>query len=114
DSLISTTFRHQFSLISIETSVQEKPQHHILQLKGHKMPVNSVAFSHDGKRIVSGSSDQTIRVWDAETGEAISKPISGHEHFVNSVAFSHDGKRIVSGSWDKTIRVWDAETGEAI
>jgi WD40 repeat protein len=76
--------------------------------------VNSVAFSPDGSRIVSGSLDNTIRLWDAETGDAIGKPLEGHSSSVNSVAFSPDGSRIVSGSSDNTIRLWDAETGDAI
>ncbi|KIM28371.1 hypothetical protein M408DRAFT_57282, partial [Serendipita vermifera MAFF 305830] len=82
-------------------------------LFGHTDIVSSVAFSPDGKRIVSGSSDKTVRVWDAETGQAVGAPFQGHDQGVNSVAFSPDGKRIVSGSDDKTVRVWDAETGQA-
>ncbi|THH13419.1 hypothetical protein EW146_g6789, partial [Bondarzewia mesenterica] len=80
----------------------------------HTSWVNSVAFSPDGKHIVSGSGDKTIRVWDAETGAAVSAPFEGHTLGVTSVAFSPDGKRIVSGSGDTTIRVWDAETGAAV
>ena len=76
--------------------------------------VRSVAFSPDGRRIVSGSDDKTIRVWDAETGEEMVEPLKGHSDWVRSVAFSPDGRRIVSGSDDKTIRVWDAETGEEV
>jgi len=83
-------------------------------LEGHTDRVNSVAFSKDGKHIVSGSDDQTIRVWDAETGEVVVGPLKGHTNWVNSVAFSQDGKHIVSGSSDHTIRVWDAETGEVV
>jgi len=73
----------------------------------------SVAFSVEGTRIVSGSSDKTIRVWDAETGKSAMEPLRGHEGEVLSVAFSADGTRIVSGSDDDTIRVWDAETGKS-
>ena len=54
----------------------------------------SVAFSPDGKRIVSGSEDQTVRVWDAETGEVVLGPLQSHSSPVYSVAFSPDGKRI--------------------
>ncbi|KAF8481389.1 hypothetical protein JB92DRAFT_3149242 [Gautieria morchelliformis] len=82
--------------------------------EGHTDWVMSVAFSHDGKRIVSGSFDKAIRVWNADSGEVISAPFKGHTHLVSSVAFSHDGKRIISGSDDKTIRVWNADTGEVI
>ncbi|KAE9403383.1 WD40 repeat-like protein [Gymnopus androsaceus JB14] len=80
-------------------------------LQGHDGGVYSVAFSHDGTRIVSGSSDKTVRIWDATTGAQMGDPLQGHDHYVNSVAFSHDGTRIVSGSSDKTVRIWDATTG---
>ena len=76
-------------------------------LEGHTNWVTSVAFSPDGKRIVSGSDDSTIRVWDLATHAAVGDPLEGHTTSVNSVAFSPDGKRIVSGSRDNTIRVWD-------
>ena len=81
------------------------------QLKGHDDCVQSVAFSPDGSRIVSGSYDKTIRVWDASTGIEMLPPLRGHDDYVRSVAFSPDGSKIVSGSFDKTIRVWDASTG---
>ena len=71
---------------------------------GHTGPVSSIAFSQDSKRIVSGSWDGTIRVWDSETGEVVVGPLKGHINWVRSVAFSQDNKRIVSGSKDKTIQ----------
>jgi WD40 repeat protein len=70
-----------------------------------------VAFSPNGRRIVSGSGDNTIRIWDANTGIEMLQPFSGHWDEVRSVAFSLDGYRIASGSKDNTIQIWNAETG---
>ncbi|KZP18430.1 WD40 repeat-like protein [Athelia psychrophila] len=78
--------------------------------KGHEGPVNSIAFSHDGARIASGSDDHTVCVWDARTGELVGRPFEGHTEDVNSVAFSPDGERIASGSTDTTIHVWDVRS----
>jgi WD40 repeat protein len=73
-----------------------------------------VAFSPDGNRIVSGSMDNTLRLWDVATGQLIGQPMSGHTNVVLSVAFSHDGTRIASGGYDHTVRLWDAATGNDI
>ena len=84
------------------------------RLEGHGDAVRSVAFSPDGQRLVSGSGDNTMRLWDANTGAAIGQPLEGHGDSVFSVAFSPDGQRLVSGSDDDTLRLWDANTGAAI
>ncbi|KAN0075156.1 hypothetical protein V8E54_007767 [Elaphomyces granulatus] len=81
-------------------------------LTGHSRQVNSVAFSPDGKRVVSGSYDSTVRVWDIATGQA-DQTLTGHSRAVTSVAFSPDGKKVASGSSDQTVRVWDITTGQA-
>ncbi|MFM7737929.1 MAG: WD40 repeat domain-containing protein, partial [Planctomycetota bacterium] len=82
-------------------------------LYGHEERVQSVAFSPDGTRIVSGSGDSTLKLWDAASGEEL-KTLSGHTDGVGSVAFSPDGTRIVSGSLDTTLKLWDAASGEEL
>jgi len=73
-------------------------------LEKHNGGVEYVAFSPDGARIVSGSWDKTIWVWNAETGEVVGG--------LHPFTFSPDGTHIISGSWDQTIRVWNTATGE--
>ncbi|RDB17108.1 Vegetative incompatibility protein HET-E-1 [Hypsizygus marmoreus] len=81
-------------------------------LKGHANSVWSVAFSPDGKYVISGSADKSIRLWDASTGLLARPPFEGHSNMVSSVNFSPDGRTLVSGSWDHTIRFWDPKTGQ--
>jgi WD40 repeat protein len=82
----------------------------MLTLEGHDAPVDALAISPDGSRLVSGSYDKTIRVWGARSGEQL-VVLSGHTSVVRAVAISPDGRRIVSGSADDTMRVWDAHNG---
>jgi eukaryotic-like serine/threonine-protein kinase len=79
-------------------------------LSGHGDTVISAAYSPDGTRIVSSSSDRTARIWDARSGVQLAV-LSGHGDVVNTAAYSPDGTRIVTASNDKTVRIWDAHTG---
>ena len=69
-----------------------------------------VAFSPDGQTLASGSVDNTIHLWDANTGES-KRILRGHSGYIDSISFSPDGSMLVSGGWDK-IGLWDATTGE--
>ncbi|KAJ2912270.1 hypothetical protein MD484_g8144, partial [Candolleomyces efflorescens] len=81
------------------------------QLHGHTAAVTSLAISSNGERIVSGSEDRTVRVWDMKTGNLVAEPLVEHADSVTCVAISPDGGWVVSGSRDRTVRVWDANSG---
>ncbi|HYX13349.1 MAG TPA: WD40 repeat domain-containing protein [Nostoc sp.] len=82
-------------------------------LMGHSHIVRSLAISADGKMLVSGSWDQTIKVWQLETGELL-HTLKGHRDRVYAIALSPDGQIIASGSADKTIKLWHLQTGELL
>lgn len=82
-------------------------------LMGHAGEVNTVAITPDGKNIVSGSDDKTVKVWDLNS-RTLQHTLRGHQDWVYSVAISPDSKTIVSGSKDKTIKLWNLATGKQI
>src|SRR5258706_13039020 len=85
-----------------------------IEWTGHAESIMSVIYSPNGARVVTGSYDKTIRIWDAESGATVGEPLTGHNGTVYSVAYSPDGQHIISGSSDRTIRIWDAKTGAPV
>src|SRR5262249_5367087 len=80
-------------------------------LRGHTDEVVHVCFSPDGARLASASTDQTVRTWNAWTGQELFA-LRGHTGWVWCASFSPDGQLLASGSSDRTVRLWDARTGQ--
>ena len=83
-------------------------------LAGHTETVWAVAVTPDGRRAVSGSRDNTLKVWDLESGQDVSeaaRTLKGHTDYVYAAAVTPDGRRAVSASKDMTLKVWDLESG---
>lgn len=83
--------------------------------KGHTklISIRSLAFSLDGKKLASGSGNETIVLWDVASGKELAA-LNGHKEEVTSVAFSPDGKKLASASTDDTIKLWNVATGKEL
>ena len=87
----------------VETTVQ----------RGHTRAINSLAFSPDGKLLVSASDDHTLKLWEVETGREL-RTFNGHKNDVNKVLFHPNGEWVISGSSDHDIKVWEVTTGKLL
>ncbi len=90
-------------------------------LKGHTGVIRSLAFSPDGSKLISGSSDNTAIIWDTgvQSGVQVPEPkllhrLEGHKADIFTVVFSPDGSRAVTGSNDKDMRLWQVSDGSQI
>ena len=86
-------------------------QRHFKFLIGHNSSIRAVAISKDNKWIVSGSVDNTLIIWDTETGQAKAHLI-GHINAITKLVISENNRWIVSASQDVTLYIWDAESGQ--
>ncbi|PHH49659.1 Vegetative incompatibility protein HET-E-1 [Ceratocystis fimbriata CBS 114723] len=114
NSLTRQHFIHeQPSWIELNSGVEGNWNACLQTLKGHGGGVTSVVFSKDGQRLASGSSDHTVKIWDATSGTCL-QTLKGHGDTVTSVVFSNDGQRLASGSDDRTVKIWDATSGTCL
>lgn len=85
----------------------------VYTLQGHTQSVRSLAITPDGEILISGSDDNTIKLWQLATGEELCT-LRGHSKAVSAIAISADGEILASGSEDKTIKLWELSTGMQI
>jgi WD40 repeat protein len=76
--------------------------------KGHTDVLTSMAYSPDGRFLLTGSQDKSLKLWSITTGTIVRTIANAHDAYVYVVAYSPDGKKIASGSYDGTVKVWDA------
>ncbi|KAK3995678.1 HET-R [Cladorrhinum sp. PSN332] len=113
-SLVKKRFKtEEPSWISAKPVVEADWNVCLQTLEGHHDSVNSVTFSPDGQRLASGSSDNTVKIWDPASGQCL-QTLEGHHDSVNSVAFSPDSQRLASGSSDNTVKIWDPASGQCL
>ena len=83
------------------------------RFQGHTDGIGSVSFNPNGAQVASGTEDQTVRIWNVETG-VCEWTVRGHDSAVMSVSWSPDGTRLTSGSRDETVRIWEVATGKEL
>lgn len=95
---------------TIEVEAQISPLLTI-SLEEHSAWLRSMCFTRDGTKLMAGTDDRIIRIWNVARDGEIIRTFEGHSHWIYSVSESKDGKTIFSTSWDGTARAWDIDGG---
>jgi len=95
-----------------ETKLQIDRPELVIQTE-HTKPIRVVTVSLNGRWLASGSEDNTIKLWDATTGNLL-RTLSGHTHTVLALAISPDGLLVASGSEDRTVKLWEVTSGREL
>jgi WD40 repeat protein len=80
-------------------------------LEGHSKKVNTVAFSPNSQTVISGSEDESLRIWDIETGRCVLH-LDGHTGPITRVSWGSSDSEIISSSLDKSIKYWNCKSGK--
>lgn len=80
----------------------------------HLADIQSVSISPNGRLVATAASNQTVIIWNTESGKMLWGPLKGHMEDIYALNFSTDSKMVVSGSDDQAVWIWSAETGQSI
>jgi WD40 repeat protein len=103
-------------VVIVPAQEPDTPPGVVTTLKGHDETIYSITFSADGKSLLTGSFDKSVKLWDAASGKELrtfAGP-NGHQNLVLSLAFAPDGQTFASGGADNTAKVWDIPMRQAL
>ena len=109
-ALVASAFAHASPTAVAQSSTPQRAE--LVLQTGHTASIKALVLSPDGRFLVSGSEDVTLKIWDTATGNVL-RTLYGHEQPVLAAAISPDGRLIASGGADTTVRVWNVVTGQA-
>ncbi len=101
------------SFAELESEVSTQPAPELILQTGHSQKVEAIVFSPDNRWVATGSFDNTIKIWEMETGREL-RSLTGHAGAIRALACSPDGKLLISGGNDSTVRIWEVESGKEI
>ena len=106
-------WRNSSCLWPLKPNLERANEGALRTLAGHSGSVWAVDLAPDGKTAISASKDQTLKIWDTETGREL-KTLTGHSDKVTAVAIARDGLTAISASNDHTLKIWDLFTGQEV
>ncbi|OAX30727.1 WD40 repeat-like protein, partial [Rhizopogon vinicolor AM-OR11-026] len=86
----------------------------VMTLEGHTTAPDIISYFPDGKQIISGSRDKTVRRWDLEEGKEVEEARDVYEQQVTTLAVSRDGRKLLASGSGNAVWIWRLDTGKSV